>query len=58
MKPLHKESGILSNGQRTRFSTKAKGSACLVALTYLKDTGLVVVENTNICWLEKIQAKT
>lgn len=49
--PPHKDNPFIKRhefyGEWTRFSSDAKESACLAALTYLRDVGLIVVHDTN-----------
>jgi hypothetical protein len=44
-------------GQWSRSSTEAKESACLAALSYLKDSGLIIVNDTNYADLQKCKRK-
>jgi hypothetical protein len=44
-------------GQWSKFSTEAKESACLAALSYLKDSGLIIVNDTNYADLKKCKRK-
>jgi hypothetical protein len=41
----------------SRSSTEAKKSACLAALSYLKDSGLIIVNDTNYADLQNCKHK-
>jgi hypothetical protein len=59
--PPHRENPLLKRrefyGKLTTFKNEAKESACLTALTYLKDAGLIVVHDTNFADMVKYKRK-
>jgi hypothetical protein len=44
-------------GEWTTFGSKAKESACLAALTYLKEEGLIVIHDTNFAEMQQYKRR-
>lgn len=59
--PPHRGNPVMKShefyGEWTMLHADAKESACLAALTYLKDAGLIVVHDTNFVAMNKYKRK-